>query len=229
MKVQRLRLRFGRGEAMKYVTHLDMMRFWERALRRAGVPVAYSEGFSPHAQIALASPLPVGVTSDAELLDVFLEEPRRPQDVVDALRPQLPEGAYVYDAEEVAMLLPSLQAEVRAAEYEVDVPTLCDAREAVARFLALETLAWEHKREEDVRTYDLRGLVTGIEVEPHPPAGIVRLRMTLRNDSNGAGRPEQVVAALGLPAPVRVHRTLLRLAGISPVRQAWRKRGRFAD
>ena len=60
---------------MKYITHLDMMRFWERALRRADVPLAYSEGFSPHAQISLAAPLAVGTTSEAELMDVFLAEP----------------------------------------------------------------------------------------------------------------------------------------------------------
>lgn len=58
MKVQRLRITFARGDEMKYITHLDMMRFWERALRRAGLPVAYSEGFSPHPQIAIAAPSP---------------------------------------------------------------------------------------------------------------------------------------------------------------------------
>ena len=71
-KLQRLRVTFTRGEEMKYITHLDLMRFWERALRRAELPVAYSEGFSPHAQIALAAPLPVGTTSDCELMDVFM-------------------------------------------------------------------------------------------------------------------------------------------------------------
>ena len=59
MKVQRLRVTFTRGEQVKYITHLDLMRFWERALRRAEIPVAYSEGFSPHPQLALAAPLAV--------------------------------------------------------------------------------------------------------------------------------------------------------------------------
>jgi radical SAM-linked protein len=70
--MQRLRLKFGRGEDLKFLSHLDLMRLWERALRRAGLPLAYSEGFTPHPQIALAAPLLVGVTSDAELMDVSL-------------------------------------------------------------------------------------------------------------------------------------------------------------
>ncbi len=57
MKAQRLRVTFSRGDELRFITHLDVMRFWERALRRANLPVAYSEGFSPHAQISLAAPL----------------------------------------------------------------------------------------------------------------------------------------------------------------------------
>ena len=66
--MHRLRLKFSRGEKLKYLSHLDLMRLWERALRRAGLPAAYSEGFSPHPRISLASPLAVGVTSRAELM-----------------------------------------------------------------------------------------------------------------------------------------------------------------
>ena len=62
--MQRLRATFSRGERTKYITHLDLMRFWERAFRRARVPIAHSEGFRPHPRFALAAPLPVGVTSD---------------------------------------------------------------------------------------------------------------------------------------------------------------------
>lgn len=229
MKVQRLRVTFSRGDELKYVTHLDMMRFWERTLRRAGVPIAYSEGFSPHAQIALAAPLAVGVTSDAELMDVFLSERMTPRAFVDAVTPQLPPSVRVLRAEEAGMSLPSLQAEVRAAEYEVDVAgaALAEADQAVQRFLAAESVPWQHKREEEVRSYDIRPLV--FELEARTGEDGVRLRMLLRNDSSGSGRPEQVAAALGLPAPARIHRTRLVLASKSPVREAYRKHGRFVS
>jgi radical SAM-linked protein len=228
MKAHRVRVTFTRGEEVKYITHLDVMRFWERALRRAGVPVSYSEGFSPHAQISLAAPLPVGTTSDAELMDVFLSEPMAPRELIGAVTPQLPPAITIRSAEEVGVGLPALQAEVRFAEYEVDVAAQADAEASVERFLSAEHVPWEHRREDEVRSYDIRAQVEEIEVE-RPDAATVRLRMRLKNDNTGSGRPEQVAAALGCGSPSRIHRTRLVLAGTSPSREAWRKRGRFAS
>ena len=228
MKAQRLRVTFTRGEDVKYISHLDLMRFWERALRRANVPVSYSEGFSPHAQISLAAPLPVGTTSDAELMDIFLSEPMPPRDLIAVVTPQLPPPIAIRSVEEVGVALPALQADVRFAEYEVDVPATADAATAVANFLAAATVPWEHKREDEVRSYDIRAQVEQIDVARVDDATI-RLRMRLKNDNAGSGRPEQVVAALGFGAPFRIHRTALVLAGGSPAREAWRKRGRFAS
>jgi radical SAM-linked protein len=229
VKVQRLRVTFTRGEAMKYITHLDLMRFWERALRRAEIPVAYSEGFSPHPQIALAAPLAVGVTSDAELMDVFLESVMTPARFQTQLAPQLPPGVRVVRVEEAGLTLPALQAEMRAAEYDVDIdaPPDVDVVDAVRGLLAAASFPWEHKRDDETKSYDLRALIHDITV--HQIEGAVRLKMLLRADNAGSGRPEQVAAALGLPAPQRIHRTKLVLSGGSPAREAWRKRGRFIE
>jgi len=230
MKVQRLRVTFARGDELKYITHLDMMRFWERALRRAEIPVAYSEGFTPHAQIALAAPLAVGTTSEAELLDVFLSARMTPKGLLSGLATQLPAGITLVSAEEISLALPSVQADVRFAEYDVDVPgvSIDAARQATERFLAAESVPWEHRREEEVRSYDIRALVDRVDVSGARDEGGVRLKMRLRNDNDGAGRPEQVAAALGFPPPERIHRTKLVLEARSPAREAWRKRGRFA-
>lgn len=228
MKAQRLRITFTRGEEMKYITHLDLMRFWERALRRAEIPVAYSEGFSPHPQIALAAPLAVGVTSDAELMDVFLDSVMTPAEFRERVTAELPGAVRIKSVQEAGLALPSLQADVRAAEYivDVDAPADANAQRAIAELLALETLTWEHKRDDETKTYDLRALIHDIRLEPNE--GALRLRMLLRADNSGAGRPEQVVAALGLPQPQRIHRAKIVLSGASPAREAWRKRGRFA-
>ena len=230
MKIQRLRVTFARGETTKYITHLDLMRFWERALRRAELPLAYSEGFSPHAQIALAAPLPVGTTSDAELMDVLMAERIAPKTLIQQLSRQLPAGISIVSAEEVGMALPALQADVRFAEYDVDVPAPdagVDVPLAIERFLAAGSIPWEHKREDEVKSYDIRTQVEVIELIARD-GDAVRLHLRLKNDSSGSGRPEQVVAALGLAPPTRIHRTKLILAGSSPARDAWRKRGRFA-
>jgi len=230
MKAQRLRVTFTRGDELKYITHLDLMRMWERALRRAEIPLAYSEGFSPHPQIALAAPLPVGVTSEAELMDVFLEEVMQPRAFAERVAPQLPPSVQIVRVAEAGLTLPSLQAEVRAAAYDVEVEEASEeeARRAAEAFLAKESVSWEHKREDETRTYDIRTLVHDITVAALEN-GAVRLHMLLRCDSSGSGRPEQVTAALGLPAPRRIHRTRLLLASGSAARAAWRKRGRFSE
>ncbi len=230
-KVQRLRLRFRRGEEAKYITHLDLMRFWERALRRAGVALAYSEGHTPHARLSLAAPLAVGVTSSAELMDVFLTRRIAPLSFMRSVKEQLPAGIEILEAAEVGLGLPSLQSEVRWARYRVDGPftgSHDELRSAIDRFLAAESVPWEHLREKEVRKYDIRALVRDLWLDD-APSGCYALGMVLRCDNTATGRPEQVAAALELPEPAAIHRQELVLAGTSPAREAWRRAGRFLE
>ena len=121
--MQRLRLKFSRGEELKFLSHLDLMRLWERAIRRAGLPLAYSEGFTPHPQIALAAPLLVGATSQAELMDVFLSRWIPPQSFVNQIENQLPRGIALLEAWPIGPKVPSLQSQVRFVEYRVEIET----------------------------------------------------------------------------------------------------------
>ena len=228
-KVQRLRVRFRRGEEVKYITHLDLMRFWERALRRAGAPLAYSEGHTPRPRLSLAAPLAVGVTSSAELMDIFLTARLAPADFIRSIGAQLTPGIEVIEVAEVGLGIPSLQSELRWARYRIEGPfdgPPEEVRSAVGRFLATESIPWEHMREKEVRKYDIRALVRDLSAED-APAGSYALSMVLRCDNSATGRPEQVVAALGLPEPSVIHRQELILAGTSPARQAWRRAGQF--
>ena len=227
MKVQRLRVTFARGEEVKYITHLDLMRFWERALRRAGIPVAYSEGFSPSPRLALAAPLPVGVTSSGELMDVYLAERVAPQHFIKAVSEQMSPGITVLEVREVGLGLPSLQSQVRWAEYDVDVTTDRSAEEvgrAVEELLAARSIPWQHQREREMRRYDLRPLVQDAWVEAADD-GRCTIGMRLRADSQGSGRAEQVAAALGFETPTRIHRRRLIVEEVAPAVQAWRRQG----
>ena len=232
MKAQRLRLCFARDESLKYLPHLDLMRVWERALRRAEIPVTYSEGFSPRPRLALAAPLPVGVTSEGELLDLFLSERTLPATVAQAVSAQLPEGLRLLGVEEVALALPSLQASLRAAEYRVDVvdPRPLDTlRAAIADLLAKDRLEWEHRREQEVRRYDLRALILSLGIDGKSDDRVT-LRMRLRADAQGSGRPEQVTAALGIAEPpLRVQRVRLEVAEPSIAQPANGASGDLAD
>jgi radical SAM-linked protein len=228
MKVQRLRVKFSRGEAVKYITHLDLMRLWERALLRAKIDLAYSEGFSPHARLSLAAPLAVGVTSSGELLDIFLNTRVSPLDFTRRVSQQLPAGVEIVEIQEAGLRAPSLQSEVRWGEYEVELDPSLEServRAAIDGFLAAERLPWEHLREKETRRYDIRGLVLHLWLEQK--GGSLLLGMRLRLDSGGSGRPEQVVAAMGLPEALCIRRTKLILAETSPAHEAWRRRGRF--
>ncbi|HEX7365098.1 MAG TPA: TIGR03936 family radical SAM-associated protein [Dehalococcoidia bacterium] len=208
--MQRLRLKFSRGEELKFLSHLDLMRLWERALRRAGIPLAYSEGFTPHPQIALAAPLLVGVTSEAELMDISLSRWISPQSFTAKIEKHLPRGITLIEVWPVGVNVPSLQSQVKFVDYKVEVVTEKapgDVEAELASFLSKKELPWHHHRDTGDRYYDLRALVDSLSLIDCRNAVCV-LDMRLRCDEKGAGRPEQVTKALGfIKRPKSIHRT----------------------
>jgi radical SAM-linked protein len=213
MRVQRLRVDFRRGPQLRFITHLDLMRFWERALRRAAVNVAYSEGFSPHPQISLAAPLPVGVTSRGELMDVFLAAPMPEAAFREALAPQLPPGLCINTVESVPLADPSLQSQLHAAEYAVELPPgedLNSLRQRVDDLLARTEIPWTQKREKVTKTYDLRPLILQLRIAAAPETNQLELRLRAGNEATG--RPDQLLAALGLAPELPIERTRLLLS-----------------
>ena len=213
--MQRLRIKFGRSDELKFISHLDLMRCWERAMRRAAIPLAYSEGFTPHPRIALAAPLALGVTAGAELMDVNLNRWVSPHWFIAGVERQLPQGLTMSAAVPVSLTLPSLQSAVRTAEYlvEVEAPSGFAAIErSIAELLSLKELPWHHRRDTGEHNYDLRALIEELWID-NSSGLLVTLGMSLRCDSTGSGRPEQVALALGIDSyPKRIHRTKLVLA-----------------
>ncbi len=210
--MQRLRLRFSRGEELKYISHLDLIRLWQRALNRAGIAVAYSEGFSPHPRLSLAAPLALGITSEAELMDVVLEKFVSPHSFSAAVGRQLPRGIVIQQVFNAPLAMPSLQGQLRQAEYTVGLATTKSQPEieaAMADLLKLESLPWQHQRDTGPHKYDLRALVDDLWLIAWHDGGC-SIGMRLRCDTSGSGRPEQVVAALGFTSfPASIHRTRL--------------------
>ena len=210
--MHRLRIRFSRGQEVKFISHLDIMRLWQRALHRAGLPLAYSEGFTPHPRISLASPLPIGVTSETELMDIFCTKWVSPHFSTNTLSQQLPIGVEILQVYSIAPTMPSLQSQVRHAEYRVEVETEKGQQEvetALVNLLKLKQLPWQHQRDTGTRNYDLRALIDDLWlIDWH--SGYATIGMRLRCDSSGAGRPEQVIAASGIGHhPRSVHRNKL--------------------
>ncbi|MBI2853262.1 MAG: DUF2344 domain-containing protein [Chloroflexi bacterium] len=214
--MQRLRVRFARGNEVKFISHLDIMRMWERTLRRAQIPLALSEGFNPHPRFSLAAPLPVSVTSEAELMDVFLTRWQSPQAFTAGVSQQLPPGFQILGVIAISPNMPSLQAQVRFAEYRVEAAAEKEtsaAEEAISHLLSLESLPWHHRRDTGERNYDIRKLIDDLWLIGSCRE-VCTIGMRLRCDSAGSGRPEQVTAALGFSTyPMSVHRTKLIFEG----------------
>lgn len=210
--MQRLRIRFHRGQEVKFISHLDIMRLWQRALVRAGISLAYSEGFNPHPRISLAAPLALGVTSEAELMDIILTEWVSPHSFEATVSQQLPDGIEIMQVYQMMLNVPSLQSQVRYAVYKVELETekkRNDVESTISFLLSLDHLPWQHQRDTGPRRYDLRMLIDDLWLIDYH-AGCCAIGMNLRCDSNGSGRPDQVAIALGFEHyPQSIHRTKL--------------------
>ncbi len=210
----RLRITFAKTEEMRYTGHLDLHRTWERIFRRAGLPLAYSQGFHPQPRINLASALPLGFTSQAEVADVWLEEALSLEQVTEALKPALPPGISLIEVQEADAHAPSLQTQVVASEYVV---TLLDPVENLDERLGEILKAGSLPRERRGKAYDLRPLILELVRLPEDAQKRTILRMRLSAEDGATGRPEEVLNAMDIaPEAARVHRICLYFQGEPP-------------
>lgn len=214
MKAQRLRFRYRLTSAASDLRQRDIVDAWEKAAKDGGLAVTHSEGKRANALISLAAPLPQGVTSDCELIDIYMEEAVNPRKALCAVGPHMPAGIEAVDVTEVGTSGASLQSQLRWAEYDADVSAeglaVEEVEAAIERLLGATTLPVEYRREAKVRAYDLRPLVLDVRVVGSP-AGVHRLRMKLRAEPEHTARADQVIAALGLPEALRVNRLRLQV------------------
>ena len=202
----RLRITFSKTGALRYIGHLDLHRVWERTIRRAGLSLAYTQGFHPGPRIQIAAALPLGFSGLAEVVDVWLND--NPADMRTAtqrerIQTAAPPGLILLNVEPVDERGPTLQTQVTAAEYEVtllETQAGSDIQAKVARLLESRTLP----RERRGKTYDLRPLILSLEALE----GSLRMQLVAREGATG--RPEEVLAELGVPLDsTRIARTCL--------------------
>lgn len=203
----RLRITFEKTAAMRFTGHLDLHRSWERIFRRAGLPLAYSQGFNPHPKLNLASALPLGFTSEAEVLDAWLEEELPLQQIEQSLIPALPPGIRLTGLEAVDERLPALQTAVEASDYQITfLEPAADLEDKAAALLSAASLM-RRRRNKD---YDLRPLIQSLQVLDPDAAGQPRLAVRLSAREGATGRPEELIEALGLtPELASIHRVRL--------------------
>lgn len=227
---QRWQILFARHEPALRLRQAQLLGDFENAFRQAGLPLATSNAARPRPRLKFAANLPVGMELRGELLEAYFDE-LVPIERILAIGDHLPEGIEVLDAREVWHGFPSAASQVRGAEYEVELAATGGAsitdeelRGAVVRLLAAKQLIGRRRRGEserraDTDVRDLRPYVEDVEVLEVADGGAsARLRMVLRLDPSGAGRPEDVVHALDVPVrPLRATRTRLLFVDTPPI------------
>jgi radical SAM-linked protein len=207
----RLRITFSKSDALRYTGHLDLQSIWERTVRRAGLPLSYTQGFHPGPKIQLASALPLGFIGRAEIVDIWINVPVDSLDrpYKEILQPAAPPGLVISSVEVVDEHSPALQTQVVSAEYEVTLLEPGDGSGLVKGISALLGAA-SLSRERRGKTYDLRPLIESLELLPGDGSGTLRLHMRLAAREGATGRPEEVLDALRIPfETTRIERTLL--------------------
>jgi radical SAM-linked protein len=215
--VQHLVVRYAKRGKMRFASHRDVARAFERGARRAGLPVAYSAGFTPHPKISYAGGAPTGVSSEAEYLSLALTAREAAAQVCQRLDAALPDGIDVSDVTEERPGGSSPRLHPEASEWRVVLPGVEPAAAglAVAGFLALGEAPVERLTDKGVRCLDARAAVIEMDLPgtgpasadpPHPPDGGQRAAVTSQQDcailrmvvlhTAPAVRPEDVLTAL---------------------------------
>ena len=164
----KLRMQITKDRDIRFISHLEYVRTIERAIRRAKLPAAYSEGFNPHLKFSLASALGVGVVSYTEFVEIELAEPMEVELSAKALDKALPRGIRVLAADAVANNTAALMAEAAGASYVVTLPFAEDISEAVASYNEAEELLFKKaapKRKEKFKEIDVKFYIPKIAVE----------------------------------------------------------------
>jgi radical SAM-linked protein len=224
--VQRIRIRYAKRGPLRFTSHRDFARAFERALRRAAVPMAYSQGFSPHPKISYASAAPTGVASEAEYLEIGLQAAVDPAELARALDAGLSPGLDVLDA--VVAGAGSLADKIDVGLWRIELPQVEPgvAEAAVAAFLAADEVLVERMMKQGLRSIDARGPVARLAVTQQSdlpceadaaPCAILDLVV---RQVTPAVRPDDVLSGLrvvaGLEPPVPPRATRLAQGTLTP-------------
>ncbi len=203
--MQRLRIRYAKRGRLRFASHRDFSRAFERALVRARVPMAYSSGFNPHPRISYAGAAPTGAASEAEYLEIGLATQTDPDDVRRLLDDSLPPGLDVLEVVAAAPGQRGLGALLTGSRWQLRLPGTSSeaATAAVSRFLGAEEVLVERMTKRGQRSFDCRAAVVSLTVEATPRAAEVReadapcaiLELVLRHGTPSV-RPDDVLAGL---------------------------------
>ncbi len=202
--MKRIRFCFVRGDSLKYISHLDMMRMFQRSFRRSGLPLAYSEGFNPHLRFNLAVPLPVNVTAAEEYGEIFFTEPVAPAKFISALGMHLPDGLDLKGAFTVEDNAPSLPSLVRAALYLAILVSRPGVeanhesyRTSLDRLMERKEIIAPRARKKNKKVYvDVRPYIIEASINEPDESQPLELKLLLQAGSRGGVSPFFIIEQL---------------------------------
>lgn len=210
------RMMFSKKGTAKFISHLDLNRSFERTCRRAGLPIAYSQGFNPHPKINFAIPLSVGVSGEREFIDIELTEELEPTEILKRLNEKLPQGIKVLEVRQIVEKQKPLMSRVTRATYRIE----CAAEEnidqqkvdgVINELLSSSSIIIQRKVKKKLKSVDIRPGIMALQGQA--VGNNIILQAELSTGSNGNVRPEELLNELqkaGLPinrAYCDIHRT----------------------
>jgi radical SAM-linked protein len=185
------RLRFAKEGPSRFLSHHDLLRALERALRRSSLPLRMTEGFNPHPRLSLPTAIGIGVESRAEIAEIELDQWISPREVQRRLGPEFPAGTTLAQVELVSR---RERARIASVTYEMAVPPgRLPSAEAIAALLARREIPIERRTDKWCKIVDIRKYLVDLRVEEG------RLRARIRVTDTGTARPEEILEALGIP------------------------------
>ena len=192
-----IRIRFIRGDEVKFISHLDLMKTFESAIRRSGLPIAYSQGFNPHPQMVFGLPLPVGVTSEAEYADFELAEEICPDEFLERLNKQMPSGLKIDDAG-IKTSRENIMATIAYASYDVLAESKMGITLIIEKTDALMSkpeILVKKQGKKDVRTIDIKQMIISLNIKDRGHESFC-ISMLLRAGSVANLRPELLISGI---------------------------------
>ena len=203
----RIRITYAKLGNLRFIGHLDLQRLFERALRRTNLPLRYTQGFSPHMRINLASALPLGFIGEAEQMDFWLDQDVPLDEISNRLSKSLPAELILKDLQVIDNQLPSLQASLLSSEYEIALPADIDSetlRDQIKTLLAQDSLPVQRRK----KTVDLKNLILEWQLVNEAPKPL--LEITMKSTPLENGRPDELLVLFGIdPADCVITRTKL--------------------
>lgn len=202
-----IRIKYAKTNAGRFLSHLDLMRAWERSIRRSGLPLAFSQGFNPHPKISFSSALSVGVTSNGEYMDMELTEAVELTQLKERLTQNLPPALMLLDAQEITQKTEALMAVIDRARYQLSAQLTETISEThLAQLLSdfwaqdvINVLRFK-KNSRNKREVNIRPSIFALTAKMD--GDCLQLEMLVQTGSTGNVRPDEVVLGLmsvGLP------------------------------